>query len=157
MTDYSIVPSLQPNCGFPKLKMVNLHVSLYIFLNFNGPRQKPWGVSVVFQLIHFTTALFKRAFPLTQIYTIHMGAPLLGHIDVQVEEAQRVSKVFSRTGVQHQHCIVGRGLSERLRVPVGSLGSVQHLAQAVASSSRLGAQQGGRGVGQDGQDFVGVP
>lgn len=86
-----------------------------------------------------------------------MGAPLLGHIDVQVEEAERVSKVLSGTGVKHQHGIVGRGLGERLLVPVGPLGSVQHLAQAVASSARFGAQQGGRGVGQDGEDFVGVP
>lgn len=69
-----------------------------------------------------------------------------------------MSKVLSRTGVQHQHGIVGRrGLGKRLLVPVGALGSVQHLAQAEAASSSFGAQQGGRGVGQDGQDFVRVP
>lgn len=87
-----------------------------------------------------------------------MGAPLLGYVDVQVEEAQRVSKVLPGTGVQHQHGIVGRGLGERLLVPVGTLGSVQHLAQAEAPPScSFGAQQGGRGVGQDGQNFLWVP
>lgn len=86
-----------------------------------------------------------------------MGAPFLGHIDVEVEEAQRVSKVLSRTGVQHQHGIVGRGLRVRLLVPVGPLGPVQHLAKAEASSSGFGAQQGGRGVRQDSQDLVRVP
>lgn len=86
-----------------------------------------------------------------------MGAPLLGYVDVQVEEAQRVSEVLPGTGVQHQHGIMGRGLRERLLVPVGPLGSVQPLAQAEASSSSFGAQQGGRGVGQDGQNFLWVP
>lgn len=86
-----------------------------------------------------------------------MGAPLLGYIDVQVKEAQRVSEVLPGTGVQYQHGIVGRGLGERLLVPVGPLGTVQPLAQAQASSSSFGAQQGGRGVGQDGQNFLGVP
>lgn len=97
------------------------------------------------------------AFRLTQINTVHVGAPLLGYVDVQVEEAQRVSEVLPGTGVQHQHGIMGRGLGERLLVPVGPLGSVQPLAQAEASSSSFGAQQGGRGVGQDGQNFLWVP
>lgn len=94
-----------------------------------------------------------RVFGLTQINTIHMGASLLGHIHIHIEEAHRVSKVVLGARIQHQHGIVGRGVWVRLLVSVWPLGSVQHLADAETSSSSLGAQHP-RGVRQDGQNFV---
>lgn len=92
-------------------------------------------------------------FGLTQINTIHMGASLLGHVHIHVEEAHRVSKVVPGARIQHQHGIVGRGVWVRLLVSVWPLGSVQHLADAETSSSSFGAQHPG-GVWQDGQNFV---
>ena len=75
---------------------------------------------------------------LTQVNAIQVGASLLCHIHVHVEEDHRVSKVFPGAGIQDQHGVVGRGGGKSLLVSVGALPAVQHLADA-ETSPRFGA------------------
>jgi len=88
---------------------------------------------------------------LTQVDAVLVGAPLLRHVQVHVEEDHRVSEVLPGARVQNQHGVVGRGAGEGLLLPVGSVPSVQHLAEA--PPPKFGAHGG---VRQDGQDLVWV-
>lgn len=90
---------------------------------------------------------------LTQVNAIQVGASLLGHVHVHIEEDHWVPKVLPGAGIQHQHSIMGRGAGERLVVPVWPFGAVQRLADA-ETATRFGARCPGRGVRQDGHDFV---
>lgn len=69
-----------------------------------------------------------------------MGASLLRHIHIYVEEDHRVSKVLPRARVQDQNSIVGRGGSERRLVLVESVPSVQHPPNT-KTSAQLGGQR----------------
>ncbi|TNN39002.1 hypothetical protein EYF80_050826 [Liparis tanakae] len=77
---------------------------------------------------------------------------ILRRIGVHVEEDHRVSEVLPGARVQNQHGVVGRGAGEGLLLPVGSVPSVQHLAEA--PPPKFGAHEG---VRQDGQDLTATP
>lgn len=92
---------------------------------------------------------------LTQVNAIQMGASLLCHIHIHIEEDHWVPKVLPRTRVKHQHGIMGCGVRERLLVSVWTFSSIQHLADAETPPC-FGAHHPRWGVRQDGQNFFWV-
>ena len=74
--------------------------------------------------------VYKR---LTQVNSIQVGASLLRHIYIHVEEDHWVSKVLPWAWIQHQHGIMDCGAREKLLSPVGSFPSIQSLADTESS------------------------